>query len=112
MEIEITFINQSNDANNSSVVIFHRNSQESTPQTAVAWIVIRNCGRGWSHKFKYPKDISIAVSDSWGNVSDMKPEATGKRWDVVRSQSGNELVLDPEPGKENQVERRRHRRWR
>lgn len=97
MDIEITFINQSNDQNNSSVVIFQKNSATDFEEVAVAWTVIENCGLNWSHKFKYPLNFYVGAQDSWGNVSDLQLGAYGQKWDVVRTTSGDTLRLDSNP---------------
>lgn len=97
MDIEITFINQSNDENNSDVVIFAKNAATNFEEVAVAWTVIQNCGRNWSHKFKYPMDFYVGAQDSWGNVSDLKLGSYGQKWDLIRSTSGDALTLDSDP---------------
>lgn len=97
MDIEITFINQSNDMNNSSVVIFQKNEATSMGEIAVAWTVIRNCGRNWTHKFRYPQDTYVAAADSFGNVSNPHLAADGQKWMVVNTSSGHEFALDPTP---------------
>lgn len=104
MDIELNFINQSNDANNSEVVIFQRNVATTFEEIAVAWKVIKNCGRGWTHRFTYPMDFYVAARDSWGNVSDMKLAVNGNKWDVVKAQSGDILSLDSTFGGANEVE--------
>ena len=97
MDIEITFINQSYDANNSDVVIFQKNVATNFEEIAVAWRVIQNCGRNWSHVFTYPMDFYVAAQDSWGNVSDLQLAENGQKWNVVRSTSGDVLTLDSTP---------------
>lgn len=97
MDIEITFINQSYDENNSNVVIFQKNVATSFEEIAVAWRVIENCGRNWTHKFKYPMNFTVGAQDSWGNVSNLQLAENGQKWDVVRSTSGDVLVLDSYP---------------
>jgi hypothetical protein len=94
MDIEITFINQSYDANNSSIVIFQKNVAASFDEIAVAWTVIENVGRNWSHKFTFPVSFFVGAQDSWGNVTDLQPAQNGQKWDVVRSTSGDVLSLD------------------
>lgn len=97
MDIEITFINQSYDENNTDVVIFSKNVATDFEETAVAWRVIENCGRNWSHKFTYPMHFYVAAQDSRGNVSDLYLAQNGQRWEVVRSPSGDTMVLDSRP---------------
>lgn len=94
MDIQINFINQSYDQNNSKIVIFQKNVATSFEEIAVAWRVIENCGRNWTHSFKYPMNFYVAAQDSSGNVSDMKLAVNGQKWDVVRSSSGDVLALD------------------
>lgn len=95
MNIEITFVNESYDQNNSSIVIFQKNVATSFEEIAVAWQVIKNCGRNWSHKFKYSMDFMVGAEDSSGNVSDLQPALDGQKWNVIRSSSGDVLSLDP-----------------
>jgi hypothetical protein len=97
MDIEITFINNSYDANNSDVVIFQKNVATNFEEVAVAWTVIQNCGRNWSHRFTYPMDFYVGAQDSWGNVSDLQLAENGQKWNVVRSTSGDVLTLDSAP---------------
>lgn len=97
MDIEITFINNSNDMNNSEVVIFQKNVATNFESTAIAWTVIKNCGRNWTHKFTYPMQFEVAAGDSWGNISDQQQAENGQKWDVVRSNSGDILQLDSNP---------------
>ena len=103
--VELTFINQSNDMNNSSVVIFQKNVATDYEEVAVAWRVIRNCGRGWSHKFNYPFDFYVGAGDSYGNLAPQLSAEYGQKWDVVRTASGDTLQLDSTPASSmNEVE--------
>jgi len=105
MDIEITFINNSNDMNNSEVVIFQKNVATNFESTAIAWKVIKNCGRNWSHKFTYPMSFDVAAADSYGNISDQQAAENGQKWDVVRSYSGDILQLDSESASsQNEIE--------
>lgn len=104
MDIEITFINQSDDENNSRVVIFQKNVAADSEEIAVAWIVIENCGRGWSHKFTYPSAFYVAAQDPWGNISDLHLAENGEIWDVTQEQSGDMISLGSQPGGANEVE--------
>jgi hypothetical protein len=105
MDIEITFINNSNDSNNSDVVIFQKNVATNFDSTAIAWKVIKNCGRNWTHQFTYPMNFQVAASDSYGNISDQQDAVNGQKWDVIRSNSGDVLNLDSESASsQNEVE--------
>ncbi|HVU95433.1 MAG TPA: hypothetical protein VHE34_09420 [Puia sp.] len=95
MDIKINFINQSYDQNNSRIVIFQKNVATNFGEIAVAWRVIENCGRNWKHSFTYPMEFQVGAQDPYGNVSDLQDAENGQKWDVVRSPSGDILVLDP-----------------
>jgi hypothetical protein len=96
-DIEITFINHSNDTNNSQIVIFQKNVATNFDEIAVAWLVLQNVGHNWSHKFIVPPQLYVGAQDSWGNVSDLQPAQFGQKWNVVRSTSGDVLSLDSTP---------------
>ena len=81
----------SNDANNSSVLIFPKNQATDYEETAVAWLVINNCGRGWNHPFTYPMETSVAASDSWGNYSAVLAASNGQQFEVVNDPSGDTI---------------------
>ncbi len=104
MDIEITFINNSNDMNNSEIVIFQKNAATNFDEIAIAWTVIKNCGRNWSHKFTYPMSFDVAAADSYGNVSDLQTTTYGQKWDLIRSNSGEILQLSTEDaGNSNEI---------
>lgn len=97
MDIEIKFINKSNDMNNSHVVIFQKNVATDFNSAVIAWKVIKNCGRDWTHKFTYPMTFEVAAADSYGNVSNLKSAENGQKWAVVHSNAGDLLELQQEP---------------
>lgn len=87
MNIALRFINRSNDCGSSEVVLFQRNVIPEFDELAIAWRVIRYCGRDCIHPFLYSTDIEIALSDDYGNFSPRKPAAPGTR-----------VVVAPHPG--------------
>lgn len=90
--IKLNFINSSNDQNKSSVVIFQKNIATTFSEIAVAWKVIKNCGRGWYHPFSFPMNFQISASDSWGNYLINALEATnGQLYQVAKDNSGDTL---------------------
>ncbi len=93
MYIEITFINQSSDARSLDIVIFQKNIATSFDETTVAWKVIKNSGRNWSHKFLYPLGFYVATSDAYGNITEKQHATNGQSWEVIRSYSGDILQL-------------------
>jgi hypothetical protein len=93
MDIQLNFINQSNDANNSDVVIFQRNAATNLGEVAVAWLVIRNCGQGDNHPFAYPSYMAVGASDSFGNYSPHLPASYGQLFAMTRTRSGDQLAF-------------------
>jgi hypothetical protein len=90
--IKLNFINESNDGNNSSVVIFQKNVATNFDEVAVAWKVIKNCGTGWQHPFTFPMTFRVSASDSWGNAIINPIDAdNGQLFSVVRAGSGDQL---------------------
>jgi hypothetical protein len=88
--IQLNFINQSNDQNNSQVVIFQAN--EADPRaTPIAWKVIENCGPGWSHPFTYDRETTIAARDPYGNYTQQLPACTGQQLSLVDDPAGTVL---------------------
>ena len=63
MDIALNFINNSNDANNSQIVIFQKNAAADVDEQPVAWKVIENCGRGDNHPFVLPLANEVTASD-------------------------------------------------
>ena len=93
MNVQLTFINQSNDANNSQIVIFQKNTPTDANEIAVAWTVIENCGQGCSHPFTYPLDSTIGYADSWGNYTPQLSAQPGQLFSAIKANSGDEIQL-------------------
>ena len=87
--IELTFINNSNDQNNSEVLIFQRNVATNFDEIAVAWRVIQNLGRGDYHPFTYPYKSYGAAADSYGNFTPQMPVDNGQQYAMVKDPSGD-----------------------
>jgi hypothetical protein len=90
--IELRFVNMSNDRNNSDILIFQKNEIPGLNELPLAWKVIRNCGKGWSHKISYTFSITVAVSDASGNHSQQLPASAGDSFAVYRDVSGHQLM--------------------
>jgi hypothetical protein len=93
MDIKLNFINLSNDANNSQIVIFQKNVSTDFDELAVAWKVISNCGRGDNHPFVFPIRTTLSASDADGNYMPQKLAQNGEVFSVSRVASGNVLSL-------------------
>ncbi|MDR6408163.1 hypothetical protein [Paraburkholderia terricola] len=91
MDIQLNFINLSNDVNNSQVVIFQKNVSTDFDELAIAWKVISNCGRGDNHPFVFPMQTTLTASDANGNYMPRRPAQNGQMFSVTRAASGNVL---------------------
>ncbi len=90
--IKLTFINESNDQNNSEIVFFQKNVGTNFDELSVAWKVIKNCATGWHHDFIYPMEMKISANDSWGNEIIYPTVANnGQLFHVYKGQSGNQM---------------------
>jgi hypothetical protein len=92
MDIQLNFINESNDTNNSDIVIFQKNVATDFDELPVAWQVIHNCGQGDNHPFLYPMATAVAASDSWGNYTPQLDAQSGQLFQMVLTPSGDTLV--------------------
>ncbi|MEO3714940.1 hypothetical protein [Roseateles flavus] len=92
MDIQLNFINQSNDASNSEVVVFQRHTAGGSGDLAVAWTVIKNCGQGSHHPFVYPLSLAVGARDSDGNYTPQLPAQDGELFKMTLTPSGNQLV--------------------
>lgn len=105
MDIKLNFINKSQDTNNSSVVIFQQNVAPNFDEIAVAWKVIKNCGRLDNHPFNYPLNFEVSAADSYGNHTPQLTAQYGDLFEMVKDASGDILQLSSEPASSpNQTE--------
>lgn len=88
MNIALRFINRSNDCGNSEVVLFQRDVVPEFDELAIAWRVIRYCGRDCIHPFAYSTDVEVALGDDNGNFSPRIAAANGSRLIVAAHASG------------------------
>ena len=92
MDIALNFINNSNDTNNSQVVIFQKNAATDFDELAVAWKVIQYSGRGDNHPFAFPMTMQVGASDSWGNYTPQLDAQHGQLFQMALTTSGDRLV--------------------
>ncbi len=104
MDIKLNLINDSNDVNNSEIVIFAKNAATDVQETAVAWQVIKNCGRGDHHPFVYPMTTQVGASDSWGNFTPLLNAANGQQFSMVLDTSGDVLKLSGSASSPHEIE--------
>jgi hypothetical protein len=93
MDIRLNFINRSNDQSNSDVLVFQKNPATGFEELAIAWLVIRNCGRGDNHPFVYPQAMAVGCSDAWGNYTPRLVAQNGQLFHMIKNASGDVLQL-------------------
>ncbi|NML07248.1 hypothetical protein [Sphingomonas sp. G-3-2-10] len=104
MDIQLNFINNSNDANNSQIVIFQKNVAANYGELAVAWHVIQNCGQNENHPFVFPMSMQVGSSDSWGNYTPQLPAAHGQAFSVGMTAAGDVLKASGAATSQNEVQ--------
>jgi len=93
VDIQLNFINNSNDANNSEIVVFQKNVATTFDELAVAWQVIKYCGQGDNHPFSFPMTMTVGASDSWGNYTPQLEANNGQLFSMTLTPSGDKLGL-------------------
>lgn len=91
MDIQLNFINNSNDTNNSEIAIFQKNGATNFDELAVAWLVIKYCGRGDNHPFEFPLGMQVGASDSYGNFTPQLYAQNGQLFAMKQTTSGDQL---------------------
>jgi hypothetical protein len=92
MNVQLNFINNSQDANNSEIVVFQKNVATNFDELAVAWHVIKYCGYGDNHPFVFPVSMQVSASDSYGNYTPQLDSQHGQLLQVDLTASGQKLV--------------------
>jgi hypothetical protein len=78
MSIQLNFINNSNDANNSQIVIFQSDAPIPGANSKIVHKVISNCGPGGNHAFNLPAGvftIHVAAVHSKANAGQIQAAA-------------------------------------
>jgi hypothetical protein len=91
--IKLNLVNESNDRNNSEIVIFQKNVATTFDELAVAWKVVQNLGSGNHHPFTYTYDMAVSASDSYGNFTPELPANPGTLFSMSKDQSGDVLGI-------------------
>ncbi len=93
-DINITFINKSQDANYSRVVIFQKNTAPDYNNIAVAWKVIENMGMNYLHPFSYSTDYYISAGNTGMQIAVEK----NSLYEVLDENSTAILMQHPDKG--------------
>jgi len=91
LDIQLNFINRSNDVDDTDVVIFQKNLAAGASELAVAWLVIHNCAPGDNHPFTYPMAMAVGAGDNWGNFTPQLAAQNGQMFAMSQSVSGDTL---------------------
>ncbi|XZF16372.1 hypothetical protein ACTHGU_09545 [Chitinophagaceae bacterium MMS25-I14] len=103
-DIHLNFINQSNDQNNSQIVIFQKNIATGLDELHVAWTVIKNCSPGWHHPFVFPFSSAVGSADSYGNQSPLLQAENGIQFQVEDTAAGHTLAPNGTASDPNSIE--------
>lgn len=93
MDIKLRFVNLSKDGNKSEVVLYQRNLLSNLGSLAVAWKVIRYCGRDCYHPFVYPTGYEVSVADEHGNFSPRMKAENGQLLKLISAPTGARRLL-------------------
>lgn len=97
MDIQLRFVNQSNDGNKSEVVIYQKNMLTTMASLTVAWKVIRYCGRECYHPFVYPMDYEVSITDEYGNFTPRVRAKNGQLLRLSATPTGGRRLLHAGP---------------
>ncbi|CAN7603721.1 hypothetical protein [Polaromonas sp. LjRoot131] len=93
MDIKLRFVNKSSDGNKSEVVVYQKNVLTTMASLAVAWKVIRYCGRDCTHPFVYPDGYEVSITDEYGNFTPRLPAKNGQMLSLVSTPIGGRRLL-------------------
>ncbi len=96
MDVKLRLIDNSQDSNNSDIVIFQKNYAASFDNLAVAWKVVKNLGKGNSHPFTYHAETTVSAGDSYGNYTYQMPASSGDLFHMIKDHTGDVLKYSGE----------------
>ena len=91
MDIQLTFINQSN-TSSSNIVLYQQNMASRAGNFAVAWQVIANSTPGSSFPFAFSPNLTVATTDGFGNFTPQVSASNGQLFQLSVTSNGNQLV--------------------
>lgn len=90
--VQLRLINQSNEKNNPSYLIFQKNLVQNPGEMPMAWLVVQNLAVGAVHPFKYSYLMQAQGEDSFGNFPPQLPARPGDAFHMIQTRSGDEFV--------------------
>ena len=95
-DINILFVNKSNDEDNSSVLVFMKPTESNLTAQSTAWQVIDNIGYNCWHKFTYTLNTSVMALWDGGNSGTFPMDtANGKMYALKPTKGGFSLDETP-----------------
>ena len=91
MNIPLRFVNRSEDGHRTEVVLFQKNAAAGMDELAIAWKVIRYCGRDCWHPLVYTAEFEMSCSDSYGNYSPQLNARSGQCFTATPTASGRRV---------------------
>lgn len=104
MGINLTIFNQSNDVNNSDIVILQKNVATNLGELVVAWKVIQNLAIGNYHPLVYDETVTINAIDAWGNFTPRLAAVVGQQYSMYQASSGSKLERTGMSASPNELE--------
>jgi hypothetical protein len=95
-DIQLNFINNSNDANQSRIVIFQGPDvlpgADAAEQVATVWTVLPDLAAGEKHSFTFPPGMMAVAEDFRGQVTQQLPVSGGETIEAVKTGAAISLV--------------------
>lgn len=90
-EIELNFVNNTEDGKNRTVVIFQQNLEIRAGARSAAWLVLDSREEGDAQPFTFPLRLTLSVKDSYGNYSPRQDAGRDHVFEMVKDPSGHVL---------------------
>jgi hypothetical protein len=93
-EVKVTYINESDNHDNPQIVVFTKNMiPTSDPvEDVIAWIILRDIGKGSSSTFVFPIETSVQATWEECNKTRMLESEIGRQYTVEKDDTGIVLV--------------------
>ena len=93
--VHLNFINHSNDANNSQIVVFQKDESLHQDNHAIAWQVLQNVPRGGHLPFEFSSDMNLVTVDRRGNeLNQPLAVSNGQMYRLHEDTSGNAVSFE------------------
>ena len=104
-DIEITYINKSDDRDNPTILVFMKPTDSDFSAYSTAWQVIKNIGYDSWHKFTYTIDTSVIATWDNGKSGTFPLETSiGKTYILKNTPGGFSLVENGDSSAENEFD--------